>query len=187
MESAAPQPEPPRHLHIPPRPVEHGPVGQRRFRDAMSLLPTGVTLLTTRAPDGTDHAITANSFTSVSLDPLLVLVSVEHASRLHGAVLESGLWGVSVLGEDAEQLSRRFARRGHSTADVLVRVPHHRGRRTRALLLDGALATLECRTWAAHPGGDHTVLIGEVLSLGTPSPDTPPLVWYRGGYTRLVD
>jgi flavin reductase len=189
MESAARQPE-----HLAPSghgphasPVERGPVGQRRFREAMSLFTTGVTLLTTRAADGTDQGMTVNTFTSVSLDPVLVLVSVEHASRLHGAVLDSGLWGVSVLGEDAEHVARRFARRGHDTTHALAGVPHHRGHRTGALLLDGALATFECRTWSVTPGGDHTVLIGEVLALGVPSPQTPPLVWYRGRYVRLAD
>ncbi|HYT09150.1 MAG TPA: flavin reductase family protein [Mycobacteriales bacterium] len=189
MESAAREPEhtAPSGRGLHPRAVERGPVGQRRFREAMSLFPTGVTLLTTRAVDGTDHGMTVNSFTSVSLDPVLVLVSVEHASRLHDAVLGSGLWGVSVLGEDAEHLSRRFARRGHDTTHALAEMPHHRGRRTGALLLDSALATFECRTRGAHPGGDHTVLVGEVLALATPSPQTPPLVWYRGRYVRIAD
>ena len=188
MESAARRTEP---AFDPTGPVARrrtgaGQVGQRRFRDAMSLFPTGVTLLTTRAPDGVDHGMTANSVTSVSLDPLLLLVCVEHASRLHGALLASGLWGISVLSADAEPLSRRLARRGHNTADALATVPHHRGRYTDALLLDGALSTVECRTWATHPGGDHTVVIGEVLALATPRPDLPPLIWHRGRYPRLT-
>jgi flavin reductase len=185
MESAARQPPEPPEQAPHPRSVERGPVGQRRFREAMGLFPTGVTLVTTLAEDGIDQAMTANSVTSVSLDPLLLLVCVEHASRLHDAVLRTGLWGVSVLGRDAEQLSRRFARRGHNTAEVLRRVPHHRGRHTKAVLLDTALATVECRTWAAYPGGDHTILVGEVLSVGMPRPGARPLVWYRGRYLSL--
>ena len=140
----------------------------------MGLFPTGVTLLTTRAPDGADHAITANSFTSVSLEPLLR--AGQRRARLPAARRRAGvgvLWAVSVLGADAERLSRRFARRGHSTLETLARVPHHRGRHTGALLLDEALTVVECRTWAAHPGGDHTVLIGEVLSLGYAAPGCP--------------
>jgi flavin reductase (DIM6/NTAB) family NADH-FMN oxidoreductase RutF len=169
-----------------PVPIEAGEVSQRRYRDAMGLFPTGVALLTTRAPDGVDHAMTANSVTSVSLDPILLLVCVEHASRLHGALLASGLWGISVLAADAEPLSRRLARRGHSTAEALATVPHHRGALTGAVLLDGALSTVECRTWAAHPGGDHTVVIGAVLAVATPRPDLPPLTWHRGRYTGLA-
>jgi flavin reductase (DIM6/NTAB) family NADH-FMN oxidoreductase RutF len=153
----------------------------------MGLFPTGVTLVTTRAEDGTDHAITANSVTSVSLRPLLVLVCVEHASRLHAAVLESGLWAVSVLGLDGEPVSRRLARRGHDTEGALAGVPHSRGPHTGALVLDTALSTVECRTVAAHPGGDHTVLIGEVLAVATPRPDAAPLVWHRGHYTALAE
>jgi flavin reductase len=171
---------------VTPLPTEAGPVGQRRFRDAMGLFPTGVALLTTRAPDGFDHGMTANSVTSVSLDPMLLLVCVEHASRLHGALLASGLWGISVLAADAEPLARRLARRGHSTTEALATVPHHRGPLTGALLLDAALSTVECRTWAVHPGGDHSVVIGEVLSLATPRPDLPPLTWHRGRYTGLA-
>ena len=161
--------------------------GRRRFRDAMGLFPTGVTLVSTRAADGTDHAITANRVTSVSLRPLLLLVCVEHASRLHDAVLESGLWAVSVLGLDGEPVSRRLARRGHDTLGALAGVPHSRGPETGALLLDTALSTFECRTTAAHPGGDHTVLLGEVLAVRTPRPDAPPLAWHRGRYTALAE
>lgn len=158
---------------------------RRRFRDAMGLFPTGVTLVTGRAADGTDHAITANSVTSVSLEPLLLLVCIEHASRLHDPVLESGLWAVSVLGLDAEPVSRKLARRGHDTAGAVAGVPHHRGPHTGALLLDTALSTFECRTVAVHPGGDHTVLIGAVLAVRTPRPEAAPLVWHRGRYTAL--
>lgn len=153
----------------------------------MGLFPTGVTLVTGVAADGVDHAITANSVTSVSLEPILLLVCVEHASRLHGAVLESGLWAVSVLGLDGEPVSRKLASRGHDTAGALAGVAHHRGPHTGALLLDEALATFECRTVAAHPGGDHTVLLGEVLAIGTPRPESAPLVWHRGRYTALAE
>ena len=159
---------------------------QRAFRDAMGLFPTGVTLVTARGADGVDHAITANSFTSVSLDPLLVLVCVEHASRLHDVVLAAGRWGVSVLSLDAEPLSRKLARRGHDTAGALAGVAHHRGPYTGALLLDRALATFECATVAAHPGGDHTVLLGEVLAVDMPHPEEPPLAYHRGRYTAVA-
>jgi flavin reductase len=159
---------------------------QRAFRDAMGLFPTGVTLVTAVGPDGVDQAITANSMTSVSLDPLLLLVCVEHASRLHDVVLGVGRWAVSVLGQDGEPLSRKLARRGHDTDGALAGEAHHRGPHTGALLLDSALATFECATVAAHPGGDHTVLIGELLAVETPHPQAPPLAWYRGRYTRLA-
>ena len=160
---------------------------QREFRDAMGLFPTGVTLLTARGPDGADRAITANSFASVSLDPLLVLVGVEHASRLHHAVLSSGLWAVSLLSRDTEHLARRFAERGHRVPEALADVPHHRGPASGALVLDGALAALECRTTAVLPGGDHTVLLGEVLRIDIRHPEEAPLVWFRGRYRDLEE
>jgi flavin reductase (DIM6/NTAB) family NADH-FMN oxidoreductase RutF len=119
---------------------------QRDFRDAMGLFPTGVTLVTARGADGVDQAITANSFTSVSLDPLLVLVCVEHASRLHDVVLTAGRWGVSVLSLDAEPLSRKLARRGHDTTGALAGVAHHRGPHTGA-------ARRGARRRHAAPGG----------------------------------
>jgi flavin reductase (DIM6/NTAB) family NADH-FMN oxidoreductase RutF len=159
---------------------------QRAFRHAMGLFPTGVTLVTAAGPGGVDPAITANSLASVSLNPLLLLVCVEHASRLHEVVLAAGHWAVSVLGQDGEPLSRKLSRRGHDTEGALAGVAHHRGPHTGALLLDSALATFECRTVAAHPGGDHTVLIGEVLAIETPRPDAPPLAWHRGRYTALA-
>jgi flavin reductase (DIM6/NTAB) family NADH-FMN oxidoreductase RutF len=161
-------------------------VRQRAFRDAMGLFPTGVTLVTARGPDGEDQAITANSVTSVSLEPLLLLVCVEYASRLHHVVLSAGRFAVSVLGLDGEPISRKLARRGHDTEGALAGVPHHRGPHTGALLLDEALATFECVTTAAHPGGDHTVLIGGVLAVEMPRPEAEPLVWHRARYTALA-
>lgn len=161
-------------------------IRQRAFRDAMALFPTGVTLVTVRGPDGEDQAITANSVTSVSLDPLLLLVCVEHASRLHDVVLAAGRFGVSMLGVGGEPISRKLARRGHDTDGALAGVPHHRGPHTGALLLDDALATFECVTTAAHPGGDHTVLIAEVLAVEMPRPEAEPLVWHRARYTALA-
>jgi flavin reductase (DIM6/NTAB) family NADH-FMN oxidoreductase RutF len=172
-------------MDTPRPPVD--PRRQRAFRDAMGLFPTGVTLVTACGPDGADQAITANSVTSVSLDPLLLLVCVEHASRLHDVVLTAGRWAVSVLGQDGEPISRKLARRGHDTEGALAGVAHHRGPHTGALVLDGALATFECATTAAHPGGDHTVLIGEVLAVDLPHPEAAPLVWHRGRYTALAD
>ena len=158
-------------------------VGPDHFRSVMGRFATGVTVVTATTPEG-PVGMTANAVCSLSLDPLLLLVCVEHASRLHGALLASGLWGISVLSADAEPLSRRLARRGHNTTEALATVPHHRGPYTDALLLDGALSTVECRTWATHPGGDHMVVIGEVLALATPRPDLPPLIWHRGRYPR---
>ncbi len=154
-------------------------VDTRSFRDAVGRFPTGVAVVTARQ-GGTHHGMTANSFTSVSLDPVLVLVCVDKTARLHEMVLATGQWGVSVLGDQHEWLSRRFARR--TVADRFDDIAHLLGPETGVVLLDEALATFECRTVAVHDGGDHTVLIGEVLTLDLRSPEGSPLVYYRGRY-----
>lgn len=157
-------------------------VDTRLFRDAVGRFPTGVTVVTARRDD-VHHGMTANSFTSVSLDPVLVLVSVDKTSRLHEMVLDTGEWGVSVLGEQHEWLSRRFARR--TPKDRFDDVAYRLGAETGVILLDEALSTFECRTVAAHDGGDHTVLIGEVLSVEFGDPVGSPLLYYRGRYRNF--
>ncbi len=158
--------------------------GTDAFRAALARFATGVTVVTTVA-DGLDHAMTANSFTSVSLDPLLVLVCVEQEARFHDAILESGQWGVSVLDDSSRLASTWFATRGRPLHGQLDRHPHSRGPVTGVALLEASLATLECRTTAVHDGGDHTIVVGEVLSVSLPQPEASPLLWFRGHYHRL--
>lgn len=154
------------------------------FRDALGRFPTGVTVLST-VYRGAVHAMTASSFTSVSLDPLLVLACVARTTRFHAAVLDAGSWGVSMLAAHQAALSRRFAAHGRDLDESLEGVRHHAGRWTGVPLLDGALATLECRTTAAHDGGDHTIVVGEVLAIEVGDDLTPALVWHRGQYAAL--
>jgi flavin reductase (DIM6/NTAB) family NADH-FMN oxidoreductase RutF len=161
------------------RPVSH--VDVARYRDAVGRFPTGVTVLTAHR-DGLHHGMTANSFTSVSLDPVLVLACVARSARLHELIVAAGEWGVSVLAADAAEVSARFASRGRPLGEALAGVPHHFGSHTGAALLDDALATFECRTVEVYAGGDHTILLGEVLDLAVRRPGDPPLVHYRGEY-----
>lgn len=151
------------------------------YRRVVGRFATGVTVVTT-VLDGEHHALTANSFTSVSLDPFLVLFCPEKVARFHDAVLASGAFAVSVLGEGQADLSRRFAVRGRPLAGQFDGVPHSVGPVSGGVLLDGALATLECRTVSTTDAGDHTVVIGEVLGLGVPDPTGAPLVYYEGRY-----
>jgi flavin reductase (DIM6/NTAB) family NADH-FMN oxidoreductase RutF len=160
------------------------PVDVDRYREAVGRFPTGITVLTTHA-DGVHHGMTANSFTSVSLDPVLVLVCVQRTARLHDLIMAAGEWGVSVLAASAVEVSRLFANPGSPLGAALPQVPHHFGPHTGAALLPGALATLECRTVAAYGGGDHTILLGSVLDVQTPA-DGPALAYFRGRY-RAVD
>lgn len=156
-----------------------------RFRQAMGRLVAGVSVLTTTA-DGHDHAMTADTLTSVSLDPLLVLVCVENETRWYGAVTEAGFFGVSVLAADQRPLSEWFATRGRPLHGQLDRAPHRRGERTGVALLDGSLMHLECRTTDLHQAGDHAIVVAEVLSISLPDTVGPALVHFRGRYGSIA-
>ncbi|MEV0387651.1 flavin reductase family protein [Nonomuraea sp. NPDC050643] len=152
------------------------------YRKVVGRFATGVAIVTTRMGD-VDHAMTVNSFTSVSLDPLLVLFCAEKVARFHDAVMEAGVWGVSILPASMEGASRFFAHRGRPLNGQLARWPHHRGE-SGVALFDGAIATVECATTAVHDGGDHSIVVGEVTALDTPS-DGPPLIYHEGQYKTL--
>ncbi len=155
------------------------------FRAALGRFATGVTVVSAVA-DGVDYAMTANAVTSVSLDPPMVLVCVYQDARFHDAVLASGEWGVSILAADARPSAVWLATHGRPLAGQLDPVPHHRGPVTGVALVDGSLATLECRTVATHPAGDHTVVIGEVVGVDLPDHAADPLTYFRGQYGRLT-
>ena len=167
-----------------PGPGAAGPTADQ-FRTAVGRFATGVCVMTSRL-DGHDHAMTANAFASVSLEPLLVVVSVAEYARFLDAVLQSGVWGVSVLPEHARGTAEWLSSPGRPVLHQLDRVPHHRGGTTGVALLDGALATLECRTHAVHEAGDHHLVVGGVLSVATPPQPPPPLVYHQGRYRRLA-
>jgi flavin reductase (DIM6/NTAB) family NADH-FMN oxidoreductase RutF len=156
------------------------------FRKVVGRFATGVTVVTTRA-GGVDHAMTANAFASVSLEPLLVLVCVEKEARFHDAVLESGFWGVSVLAESARASSTWFATRGRPLHGQMDRHAHFPGPVTGAALLEASLATLECLTRDVHDGGDHDIVVGEVVSAAMPRPEGEPLLWYRARYHTVAE
>lgn len=162
-----------------------GDLDPARFRQAMGRLVQGVSVLTTMS-EGHDHAMTADTVTSVSLDPLMVLACVETESRFHDAVLSCGVWGVSMLAADQRPLSEWFATRGRPLHGQLDRTPFHRGVHTGVALLDGALAHLEIRTTSTHPAGDHVIVVGEVLDLAIPDTVGPALVHYRGRYGSIA-
>jgi flavin reductase (DIM6/NTAB) family NADH-FMN oxidoreductase RutF len=155
------------------------------FRAALGRFATGITIMST-LQDGVAHAMTANAFTSVSLDPPLVLVCVDKGVRMHDAVLDCGYWAVSVLGADQQPIAERFAHSGrdlYTQFDGIDTVP---GPKTGCLVIEEALSWLECRTWATHPGGDHTIVVGEVLALGhAPGPEEPGLVYFSGRYRSV--
>ena len=145
----------------PPQPADPE-VAPAAYRRAMGHFATGVTVVTTRV--GTfDHAMTASAFTSVSLEPVLVLVCVDKEARFRDAVVESGFWAASILSTSGRRAADWFATKGRPLVGQLDRYPHHRGV-TGAALLDGSLAWLECRTRAVYDGGDHDIVLGAVLA-----------------------
>jgi len=154
------------------------------FRHVMGRYATGVAVVTC-VQGGMDHAMTANSFTSVSLDPPLVLVCVEQDSRFHDAITTVPRWGVSVLAEGQRGRARWFATRGRPLVGQFDATPSRRSAVSGALLLDDALATLECRTVAVHPAGDHDIVLGEVLALDLGSPDAEPLLYFGSEFRTL--
>ncbi len=159
-------------------------VDEMDYRRAIGRLASGVVVATTLAGQH-DHAMTATAVASVSLDPVLVLISVSNEARWHDAVRGAQVWGLSLLGASARGTAQWLSTPGRPMHGQLDRVPHHRGSLGVALL-DDALATLQCRTYAAHPAGDHTVIIGRVVSVATPARAEAALVHFRGTFTTLA-
>ena len=150
------------------------------FRTALRCFAAGVTVVTTRDQAGRPSGLTASAFTSVSLNPPLVLVCVDHAATAHPAFRSHGWFAVNVLRREQEALSRRFAESG---GDKFHGVPYHEGR-SGLPLLDGSLATLECQMVEAHEAGDHTIFIGRVETVTIDG--GRPLVYFHGGYHSLA-
>lgn len=154
------------------------------FRRAAGQLPTGIVVVSTSL-DGVDHAMTVSAFTSVSLDPLLVLFCAEKIARFHDVVIAAGSWAVSILNEESEKTARWLATRGRPLEGQLDAHPHHPGPLTGAPILSDALAAMECRTVAVHDGGDHSIVLGHVIGVSEPCPGGRPLLYFGGRYRRL--
>ncbi|MBS0367021.1 MAG: flavin reductase [Proteobacteria bacterium] len=148
----------------------------RALRHALGMFGTGVTIVTARDPAGALVGVTASSFNSVSLDPPLVLWSVARSAWSCQAFTQARHWNVHVLSVDQEALSNRFARQG---ADKFAGLELEDGM-TEAPLLRGCSARFQCRTQFAYDGGDHVILVGEVL--GFDRSHHAPLLFVKGGY-----
>ncbi|CAN5471817.1 flavin reductase family protein [soil metagenome] len=166
-----------------PAPAALGAVEEMDYRRAIGRLASGVVVATTFAGQH-DHAMTATAVTSVSLDPVLVLISVDNEARWHDAVMAAQVWGLSILPDAARASAQWLSTPGRPLHNQLDRIAHHRGMLGVALL-DGALATLECRTFATYPAGDHTLVVGEVVGVVTPPDAGAALVHFRGTFGSL--
>lgn len=153
-------------------------VDPHRLRQALGRFATGVTIVTTMAPDGKPLGLTVNSFNSLSLDPPLVLWSLRRSSGSLGAFHAAPRFAVNVLTEGQAELSRDFASRKAQRFD-----PPWQRDESGLPLLAGAAASFVCETVARHEAGDHELFIGRVLAL-TESHE-PPLLFHGGRYRRL--
>lgn len=154
----------------------------RAFRDTLGMFPTGVTVITARAPSGEPIGLTVSSFNSVSLTPPLVVWSLSGHLPSVPIFENAGVYAINVLAEDQHELSQRFASRrddkfaGLDFTEGVDGVP----------LLPGCSAWFQCRQHARHPGGDHVIFIGEVLRFERDTAKRP-LVFQGGAYRRLTD
>ncbi len=154
------------------------------FRRVAGQFASGIMVVTTRL-EGMDHAMTVTAFASVSLEPQRVLFCAEKIARFHDAVLAAGIWALSVLDEDSEKTARWLATRGRPLEGQLAGIAHHPGPQTGSAVLDDALGAIECRTTAVHDGGDHVIVVGEVIGVSEPQPGRRPLIHHSGRYRTL--
>jgi 3-hydroxy-9,10-secoandrosta-1,3,5(10)-triene-9,17-dione monooxygenase reductase component len=149
------------------------------IRTVLGHFATGVAIVT--AMDGGEPVgMACNSFTSLSLEPQLVLFCAAKASSTWPRIQAAKKWAANILAEDGEQICRLFAEKG---ADRFAHMAYTSGR-TGSPLLDAAIAFVDCETVAEYDAGDHLIVVGQVVELGY-APEGKPLLFYRGGYGRF--
>jgi flavin reductase (DIM6/NTAB) family NADH-FMN oxidoreductase RutF len=159
-------------------------VAQNDFRNAMGCFATGVTVITVDQ-DGEVHGMTANAFCSVSLDPALVLICVDHRARTHAHLHSRKRFGINVLRSDQQAISEYYASavENHQQAEAagasFQRTAHG------TPVLQGGLAYLECRLHSTQAAGDHTIFIGEVEDVLVREGE--PLLFFRGQYRKTSE
>jgi flavin reductase (DIM6/NTAB) family NADH-FMN oxidoreductase RutF len=159
-------------------------IGAEAFRDALRHFPAGVTLVTLSA-GGVRHGLTVSAFASVSPEPPLVAVMIDHQHRAH-ELLErpDAVFAVNILAEDQRELSNRFAWTKESEDRFSA------GRWTVAVtgapVLEDAVAWLDCTIFSRHAAGSHSLYIGRVEASAVPRPDAPPLVYWNRDYRRIA-
>ena len=153
----------------------------RAFRDTLGMFPTGVTVITARAPGGQPIGLTVSSFNSVSLTPPLIVWSLSGHLPSVRAFENAAVYAINVLAEDQQDISQRFASRSDDKFAGLEYVEGVDG----VPLLPGCVAWFQCRQFARHPGGDHVVFIGEVVRFELDQA-RKPLIFQGGAYRRLA-
>lgn len=154
---------------------------QRAFRRALGLYATGVAIVTARIDTDDLLGFTINSFSSVSLEPALILFSASKNLRSLEKLAQASAWAVNVLSKDQAELSTRFARSGSDKWSGVDWVGGHRG----VPVLPGAIAVFECEPYARYGGGDHDILLGQVIKFNTSTAHSP-LVFFGGSYQDIA-
>jgi flavin reductase (DIM6/NTAB) family NADH-FMN oxidoreductase RutF len=150
-----------------------------KLRRTLGKFATGITVVTCTAADGRACGITVNSFTSVSLEPPLVLWNIGKRSNSLEAYLGTSHYAIHVLGSEQEHLARHFARSDHKSFDAIEYTISDNG----VPILPDVLARLDCETWKIHEAGDHHIIIGRVIDHEARSGS--PVLYFDGAYTRL--
>jgi flavin reductase (DIM6/NTAB) family NADH-FMN oxidoreductase RutF len=162
-----------------PRRTRPESLSKTEFLRTCAKFPTGVTIVTVLDAEGSPHGMTASSFTSVSLEPPLVLVCVDHRATVLAHLRRARHIGINILSEDQQHLSAHFARRGHDRFDGVEWYAAHGG----VPLIPGALAWFECSIQRLVEAGDHDIVIAQVLD--AEHLDGRPLVYFESGYQKL--
>jgi len=154
------------------------------FRLALGQFATGVTVVTAARGPGQVHGMTANSFTSVSLDPLLILICVSHVAQLLPLVQQQKRFGVNILKDHQRAISEYFARTEENAETEKRLGIRYRWTQTGIPLLEDALAHLACKVVTSHAAGDHTIFVAEAESVEVY--DGEPLLYLRGNYRQVA-
>ena len=154
------------------------------FREAMGSFPTGVTVVTVACDDGSMHGITVNSFSSVSLDPMLVLVCLNQTSPGVGLIERARAFAVNVLSAGQQDVSRWFANRYRPAGSAMFDGVPFEPAATGCPVLADATASFDCRLRQSHRAGDHLIVLGEVVAL-VHRPELEPLIFHAGSYRSL--
>lgn len=157
------------------------PLDPLEFRRTLGCFATGVTVITVLDAGGKPRGLTANAFTSLSLDPAQILVCIDHRADTFPVISKAKAFAVNVLAEEQREVSQRFAGKGENKFDG---IPYHVGENG-APLLEGALAVIECQVEQKHESGDHTVFIGAVERVE--HGPGKPLLFFRGNYASLPE
>jgi flavin reductase (DIM6/NTAB) family NADH-FMN oxidoreductase RutF len=154
-------------------------IDAQELRRVMGHFATGVTVITTKDKNGGHNGLTANAFMSLSLNPPLILISVDKGATCYACFELDNGFTVNFLSEDQEEISRRFATKGIDKFAGLKWKEGNNG----AAIIDGVLGHVECRITQCYDGGDHTIVLGEILNLNATG--ERPLLFFKGKYQKL--